>query len=109
MTPVKEFEHFNFYLESFGIFSKTFFDIVSPQGILPNHDNISKILQWPRPTTVTKVRQLLGMGSYDRKFLKGFAELLRPLIELTKKGKQFIWTDECENVFSFSVQYRPGP
>lgn len=72
--------------------------IVSPQGILPNPDNISKILQWPRPTTVTEFRQLIGMGSYYRKFIKGFAYLVRPLVELTKKGKQFIWTDECENV-----------
>lgn len=38
--------------------------VVSSEGILPNPDNISKILQWPHPTTVTEVRQLLGMGSY---------------------------------------------
>lgn len=74
--------------------------VVSSEGILPNQDNISKILQWPRPTTVTEVRQLLGMGSYYRKFLKDFAKLVRLLVDLTKKGKQFIWSDECEKVFT---------
>jgi hypothetical protein len=58
-----------------------------------------KILQWPRPTTVTEVRQLLGMGSYYRKFIKDFSKLARPLVELTKKGRQFLWSEECENVF----------
>ena len=74
--------------------------VVSSEGILPNPDNISKILHWPRPTTVTEVRQLLGMGSYYRKFIKDFAKLVRPLVELTKKGRQFFWSDECEKVFT---------
>lgn len=73
--------------------------VVSAEGVLPNPDNISKILQWPRPKTVTQVRQLLGMGSYYRKFIKDFAKLVRTLVELTKKGKQFVWTEECEEVF----------
>ena len=74
--------------------------VVSSEGILPNPDNITKILQWPRPTTVTEVIQLLGMGSYYRKFIKNFAKLVRPLVDLTKKGRQFIWSDECERVFT---------
>lgn len=47
--------------------------IVSSEGILPNPDNISKILQWSRPTTA-KVRQLLKMDSFYRKFIKDFAK-----------------------------------
>ena len=35
--------------------------LVSDKGIQPNPDNIAKILAMPPPTTVTEVRQLLGM------------------------------------------------
>jgi hypothetical protein len=73
--------------------------VVSAEGVLPNPDNVAKVLQWPRPSSVTEVRQLLGMGSYYRKFIKGFANLARPIVELTKKGRPFIWTDECEKAF----------
>jgi hypothetical protein len=38
--------------------------LVSDKGIQPNPDNIAKTLAMPPPTTVTEVRQLLGMGSY---------------------------------------------
>lgn len=31
---------------------------------------------------------------------KIFAKLVRPLLDLTKKGRQFIWSDECEKVFT---------
>lgn len=43
------------------------------------------------------------MGSYCRynKFIKGFAELNRSLVELTKRRKQFIWTGECLFYFIF--------
>ena len=74
--------------------------VVSAEGVLPNPDNIAKILQWPRPSTVTEVRQLIGMGSYYRKFIKGFASLVRPLVELTKKERSFIWTTDCEKAFN---------
>lgn len=56
--------------------------VVSSEGILPKPDNISKI-------TVTEVRQLLGMGSYYRKFIIYIAKLVRPLVYLTKMGDIF--------------------
>ena len=59
--------------------------LVSDKGIQPNPDNIAKILAMPPPTTVTEVRQLLGMGSYYRRFIKGFSALVKPLSELTEK------------------------
>ena len=46
--------------------------LVSYKGIQPNPDNIAKLLAMPPPTTVTEVRQLLGIGSYYRRFIKGF-------------------------------------
>jgi hypothetical protein len=73
--------------------------LVSDKGIQPNPDNIAKIIAMPPPTTVTEVKQLLGMGSYYRRFIKGFSALDKPLSELTKKKSDFIWKEECQTAF----------
>jgi len=73
--------------------------LVSCQGIQPNPDNTAKILAWPTPTTVTEVRQILGMGSYYRRFIKNFSAMVKPLTELTKKTNMFNWNDECQLAF----------
>ena len=73
--------------------------LVSEKGIQPNPDNIAKILSWPTPKSVTEIRQFLGMGSYYRRFIKDFSLLVKPLTELTKKNKEFIWTQVCQQSF----------
>ncbi|XP_053395583.1 uncharacterized protein LOC123525908 [Mercenaria mercenaria] len=72
---------------------------VSKDGVRPDPTNTSKILQWSRPETPKQVKQFVATGSYYRKFVRGFATTARPLIELTKKGKEFIWSIYCEKVF----------
>ena len=73
--------------------------VVSGEGVKPNPVNIIKIIDWPRPKTAKQVKQLVAMGSYYRRYVKNFASLVRPMVELTKKGKRFIWTEACENSF----------
>jgi hypothetical protein len=49
--------------------------VVSKDGVNPNPDNIAKIVLWPEPKDVTGVRQILGMASYYRRFIKEYSEL----------------------------------
>ena len=42
----------------------------------------------------------LGMGSYYRRFIHKYSELVNPLVKLTRKSVQFEWTQECENSFN---------
>ena len=44
---------------------------------------------------VHEVRSTLGAFGYNRPFIKGYAEIVRPLTKLTKKDEPFVWTDEC--------------
>ena len=48
--------------------------VVSKNGISPNEDNVKKILQWPTPSNVTEVQQILGLGSYYRRFVPKFRD-----------------------------------
>ena len=44
-----------------------------------------------------EVRQTLGILGYQRPFIRGYADLARPLTELTKKGVPFKWEDRHQN------------
>ena len=39
------------------------------------------------------------MGSYYRRYVKDFATIVRPMVDLTKKGKKFIWNEACDQSF----------
>ena len=53
----------------------------------------------PKPNSPTKVRSFLGSLGYNRRFIKDFASLARPVHKLTTKGEPFQWTPECANSF----------
>jgi hypothetical protein len=73
--------------------------VVDGEGIRPNPDNVAKLINWPTPKTQTDVRGILGLASYYRRFIKSFSQIVKPLTELTKKLKQFEWTEECQVAF----------
>ena len=83
--------------------------VVSSRGCLPNPNNVSKLLRIPTPKNPTQVKQVLGMGSYYRRFIRSFSDRMRPLIELTKKGKTFVWTEACEEAFEDLKRALTGP
>ena len=51
------------------------------------------------PTTLKELRSFVGKMSYLRRFIAGLAEILKPLVEQTKKGVAFVWCDQCEKAF----------
>ena len=73
--------------------------IISQRGIQPDPAKISKVKDFPVPTDVNKVRQFLGLASYYRRFIPGFAKTANPLHALTKKNVQFQWTTKCQDAF----------
>ena len=73
--------------------------VVNQNGIKPNPHNTDKIAKWQVPETVTQVRQFLGLCSYYRRFVKGFATIAKPLTDLTHKNATLVWTEECQKAF----------
>ena len=71
--------------------------VVSQEGIRTDPSKIEAVLNWPEPKTVKEVRKFLGFTSYYRRFVKGYASIVRPLNDLlighptnkkAKKGKK---------------------
>ena len=73
--------------------------IISSEGVCPSPDNVAKILQFAVPKDVSQVRALVGMGSYYRRHIQNFSGMMKPIIDLTKKGKKFVWTEQCQAAF----------
>ena len=67
-----------------------------------NPNKIEKILKLEPPKSVKEIRMFLGMCSYYRKYMKNFSKRMQPLINLTKKETEFIWTKECWEAFDFA-------
>ena len=54
----------------------------------------------PAPCNSKEVKQFLGLAGYYRKFVPCFADLSRPLAQLTCKDRVFEWTHECRKAFA---------
>ena len=78
--------------------------IISPTGILPNPAKVQLIKQYPRPRNVKEVRRFLGMTQYYRRFQKNYANIARPLQNLTKNNVVFEWTDKCQQAFEKLIE-----
>ena len=73
--------------------------ILTPDGLCPNPERVSADQKFPRPTTVTGVRQFLGLASYYRRFVKGFAKIAESLHTWTRANSRFVWTTDCQTAF----------
>ena len=60
---------------------------------------MAKIQQFAVPKDVSQVRALVCMGSYYRRHMKDFSGKMKPVIDLTKKGKEFKWAEQCQEAF----------
>ena len=64
-----------------------------------DNDKLKAIQEWPSPRNLHEVRSFIGLCSYYRRFIQGFATLPGPLHELTKKKVKFQWTSKEESAF----------
>jgi RNase H-like domain found in reverse transcriptase/Integrase zinc binding domain len=70
--------------------------IISNGTISINLTKCDGLATWPEQlTTVKQVCSTLGVFGYQRPFIQGFANIAKPLTELTKKDVPFAWTPHC--------------
>ena len=75
--------------------------LVSGEGIEPLAEKLEAVRKMPPPTTPKEVRQFLGLVGYYRKFVPKFADIARPLTNLTKLDIPYEWTTRCQEAFEF--------
>lgn len=73
---------------------------ITEEGIKPSETNTSKILAFPRPNTVRKLKRFLGLCNFYRHLIPKYSQLTYNLNLLTRKNQKFQWTEKCENAFT---------
>ncbi|XP_072056211.1 uncharacterized mitochondrial protein AtMg00860-like [Arachis hypogaea] len=68
-------------------------------GIVVDLLKVEAVMEWERPTMVTKVRSFLGLAGYYQRFIEEFSQIALPMTKLTRKKVPFVWTLECEESF----------
>ena len=53
----------------------------------------------PAPTTPKEIKQFLGLVGYYRKFIPRFADIAKPMTNLTRQDVPFEWTVQCQASF----------
>ena len=74
--------------------------IANATWVAPDSAKIEAVKTWPRPSCVKDVKGFLGLASYYRRFIAGFADIAAPLHQYTKKEEApFVWSREPEEAF----------
>lgn len=70
--------------------------LCSFEGRHPDKSNVEKIAKWPKCENTTQVRAFLGTCGVSKLWIKDYARVARPLYDLTKKGVDFNWSQDCD-------------
>jgi hypothetical protein len=73
--------------------------IISKIGIVVDPAKVIAIMDWKTPSIVSEIWSFLGLTGYYRRFIEGFSKVAKPMTSLLEKGKEFKWTDECQESF----------
>jgi hypothetical protein len=73
--------------------------IISKGGIAVDLAKVTAIMDWKTPSTVLEIRSFSGLAGYYLRFIEGFSKIAKPMTSLLEKGKEFKWTEECQESF----------
>lgn len=75
------------------------FIIEAEKGVRMDPQKVKAILDWEAPRSVKGVQGFLGFANFYRRFIKGFSEVILPLLVLVRKDSEFRWTNEANKAF----------
>ncbi|KAG7468788.1 Transposon Ty3-I Gag-Pol poly [Solea senegalensis] len=72
---------------------------VTGEGISTMADKVGMVRNWPTPANRRQLKSFIGLASYYRRFVQGFATIAAPLHRLLEKDRSYGWTEECQAAF----------
>jgi hypothetical protein len=73
--------------------------ILTVEGVAVDPEKVAAVSEWKQPTSISEIQSFLGLAGYYQRFIEGFSTIARPMMELLKKDKKFVWTETCEQSF----------
>ena len=75
--------------------------IISQDGVRMDPQKVKDIIEWGAPIMLTRVREFLGFVNFYRRFIKGYSQVIAPMVNLTQKNQPFVWDSDCNKAFEF--------
>jgi hypothetical protein len=72
---------------------------VDSVGVSLDPRHVEAMRTFPVPHGAKCLHQFLGLASFFRRFMCGFAKIVRPLQRLLQKGAKFEWTPDDQRIF----------
>ena len=72
--------------------------IISKEGVRPDNKKLVDVWEFPRPQNIKSARKFLGLAGYYRRFIKGFSDIAKPLMSLTKKDVPVNWGEPTNRI-----------
>jgi hypothetical protein len=66
--------------------------VLSEKGVSASPDKVKAVREYPVPKNARDVRASLGLASFYRRVVPKFAEIAKPLTQLTRKDQEFVWS-----------------
>jgi hypothetical protein len=73
--------------------------VVSDKGVAVDQHKVKAVQEWPVPNNLHELRSFLGLCTYYRRYVPGFASIAKPLTRLTEGQRRFCWDQECQESF----------
>lgn len=77
--------------------------LVTPEGVQPLDNKVQALRDFPRPTSLRKLREFLGLLNFHRRFIPNVARIILPLTEMLKSNKApsapLEWTSAADTAF----------
>jgi hypothetical protein len=73
--------------------------VISVRGVSVDLGKVKEVLNWRPPTDVSENRSFLILAGYYHRFIQDFSKIAKPMTQLIKKGKEFKWTQDCQDSF----------
>ena len=68
--------------------------VIGPKGIEMEEEKVDGVLSWPEPKNIKDIRKFLSLANYYRRFIKDFAQVVRPINILMRKDVKWQWRVE---------------
>ena len=72
---------------------------IAHNKVFPINDNLKAIREYEHPKNVKELQRFLGKINYYRRFIQNASSILKPLYDLLKKERQFVWSEDCQKSF----------
>jgi hypothetical protein len=73
--------------------------VISTGGVSVDPGKAKDVLYWMPPTTASEIWSFMGLARYNRRFIKDFCKIAKPMTKLFKKNKAFEWKEQCQASF----------